>query len=132
MATLTTNVTMSDDEAADIMATALEGGIGYWCSAGEIVRRDVPEDGVGWAYVSFNAYDAETRPRNEGDEWDLFGPVTYETIRLGVNRLLSGEVQVNSDYRSMILAHFTDDDPMDAGGADCVVQAGLFNELVYG
>jgi len=103
------------------MSAALEGGIGYWCAADSIQR-----DGLG--FRSFIAYDAE-------DE-NAFKPKGCDrlSIRLGVERILSGEVKVNKALRGCILAGVTSYDSglIDADAADCIVQAGLFNDLVFG
>lgn len=126
MASLTSVATLTDDECADILCTALEGGIGYWCQAWDITRRDTneAEDYVGWAYVSFEAHDAEATD-------EVFGMVDYETVRRGCNLILAGNV-VSPYITQMVFRHFSEDEAMDADGADCVVQLGLFGELVYG
>jgi len=112
---------ISDEWCADVMSAALEGGIGYWCAADSIQR-----DGLG--FRSFIAYDAE-------DE-NAFKPKGCDrrSIRLGVERILSGEVKVNKVLCGCILAGVTSYDSglIDADAADCIVQAGLFNDLVFG
>ncbi len=122
MTAINIKLEVSDALCASVMCTALEGGIGYWCCAGDIKRTDAKD----WDYVSFVAYDAE-------DNDELHGRVDYTTIALGIERLLSGAVKVRADIRASILADVKENEGnIDSDAADCIVQAGLFNEIVYG
>lgn len=129
--TITVNVPVSDKLCADIMCTALEGGIGYWCAADRIVRTDGNEGD--WRYVSFVAYDTENQ---DDDEEAAFKPATvdYSTIRLGLQRILSGEVPIRADLAAQCLTitRGEDEADIDAEAADCIVQAGLLGELMFG
>lgn len=119
---VTIDIEISDQSCADIMCTALEGGIGYWCVSDRISRV---ENGVS-DYVAFDAYDAE-------DPDTKFGHVNYDTIRAGIQRILNGTVKIRSDLREQVLTVVDEERcDIDSEAADCIVQAGLFNELVYG
>ncbi len=124
---VTIDIEISDQSCADIMCTALEGGIGYWCIADD-VRRTERGKGEHWDYVSFDAWDAED------DDTPCFGTVTYDVIRLGVQRLLEGGVKIRPDLLAQVqtITHGEGNEDIDADAADCIVQAGLFNDLVYG
>ena len=121
---------ITDSECADILCTALEGGIGYWSYAGRIVRQDTDEkvDYVGWRYVCADLFDNDT-----GEE---FGTMNYETVRKGI-RLMMGEKKVaylSSYITEMVRDSFkgSDNFDIDADGADCIIQLGLLGEIVYG
>lgn len=132
MNTRSIDINLSDQFCADVMCTALEGGIGYWCVADKIKRA--PRSAL-FDYVSFEACDAEAEGDFNPDITAAFQPtlVTYDTIRDGIQRILNGSVKIRSDLREQVLGNVLDeDDVMDADAADCVVQAGLFNEVRYG
>lgn len=126
------SIEVTDEQCADIMCTALEGGVGHWCSADGVNRTGTKAErkaGADWDYVSFEAYDAE--------DGDHLGRVDYGTIRSGVERVLSGAVKVCTEVRDGVLAELSDYRGLagcriDADAADCVVQAGLFGEVAYG
>jgi hypothetical protein len=67
------------------------------------------------------------------DESAKWGDATAAVMRLGVRRILSGEVKVRSDIASSVLLACLDNDAdWDADVSDCVLQAGLLNGIVYG
>ena len=121
------NVEVPNTFAADVLTTAVEGGINYWCCADSIVRDDNlsvlkvigPQDNE----------DNETR-------WD---DITLDTIFLGIQRIISEAVPIRNDLfiqvlRGVMAAGNGDEfaaGEIDSDAADCVVQAGLFNELTY-
>lgn len=122
MKTITINIEISDDTCADIMCTALEGGIGYWCVADDI--RYVGGDSEYLSFVALDDNDADAEP---------FGKVTYDTIRIGIERILLDRVKIRRDLRNQVLSVTNPDrTDIDADAADCIVQAGLFNDVVYG
>jgi hypothetical protein len=124
---ITLTLPVSDDLCADIMCTALEGGIGYWCEARNI-KREPQIDGIAQGYICFTAYDAEGS--------GAFAPrlVDYSTIREGIRRILCGAVKVRSDLRSQVLNAAINDDAgaVDCEGADVIVQAGTLNDITFG
>jgi hypothetical protein len=130
MTTITVNVPvkLTEEMMGDIMCTALEGGIGYWCAADDIVRKE-REGGHFFDYASFMATPAE-----EDDEF-LPQVVTYATIAQGVQRILACDPKphVNSTIYAAV-GSITQGDAggIDADAADAIIQVGLFGELVYG
>lgn len=128
---ITINVEISDDVAEGIMTTALEGGIGYWCKADITHGADEPLDPR--YYESFVAYDTEEFDEDDPDKSEL-GVVTYDTIRDGIERILSGRVKVRGDLVAQVftVTRPAGDEDIDADAADCIVQAGLLNEIRYG
>lgn len=112
-------VELDDNDVVEIFITAMEGGIGYWAVADEYKWRHLYADddctqaiSLGDDYVLAVLSDAE------GEDFkDL--KLTPFHIRRGVNWML------NSDYYINI-------NDIDASVADNIVQAGLFDEVVYG
>jgi hypothetical protein len=106
----------------DILCTAAEGGIGYWCDWKSTTRANKDGD-----YLALHGcHDAEGGAK--------FKDITVETIRLGIERILSGSVKVRSDLVAQVATGnaFNEAGDIDADGADVIVQAGLFGEIVYG
>lgn len=60
--------------------------------------------------------------------------VTIETVAAGIAKLQSGNIRINSELLGWILAGAAKNDAgdIDAEAADCILQAALFGELVYG
>lgn len=106
----------------DVLTIALEGGIGYWCACDELARDN--ELNV----IKFMAHPAEQDTEFEAAE------VTVQTAELGIARILTKKVGVNDDvFKDVLLAHVESDAcHLDAADADCIVQAGLFNEVIFG
>ncbi len=111
----------------DVFVTALEGGIGYWSAASEyhIWRSSDGEPDTAGFFATIE--DGE----DDGKEYRIDAAV----IARGLGRIVRGEVEIASSIRgNVMLANATngDDADLDAIDADCVVQAGLFGEVVYG
>ncbi|MGA2977941.1 MAG: hypothetical protein ABSF77_21795 [Spirochaetia bacterium] len=106
----------------DIFVTACEGGINYWAS----FERYHHSHGEAPDHEGFFAkiLDTEEVKRYE---------IHRATIQNGLKAILSGKVNLRSDIKSSIaLASIeTDAGYIDADGADCIVQAGLFGHVIY-
>lgn len=147
---LTITVKVTDDFLEGVLVTAYEGGIGYWFRG---LDQKQSEQGYSWiaGYDHEDAFIESGLPGGCGavalDEWIEAGNGTEfvtvldaEVVMLGITRLLSGEAQVNDTYLGYILTDVLANaaDPTDGGGmidssaADCIVQAGIFGEVVYG
>jgi hypothetical protein len=112
----------------DVFVTALEGGIGYWsvCTAYHWMVKGT--DGV----PDLEGFYAEIESDDPGETWKH--RITRTTITRGLGAIRGGKVKL-CDYllRSILAADVKNDAcEIDAEGADCIVQAGLFGEVVYG
>ena len=100
----------------DVFTTALEGGIGYWSECSyyrwENEQRAVIED-----------------IEDERKEYTI----TLDTIAKGIGVIVKGD-HVYQDLKNLIRNGSLDNDAsdIDAEGADCIVQAGLFGRVIYG
>ncbi len=107
---------INDEFIDDVMCSALEGGVNYWCMGIKVVNddykgRDCASDVIsqGGSIIFFD----------ENDE--NCGTLTKEKFIKGAER-----------YLSECIRDVEDAGDIDGGGADEIVQYALFNELVYG
>lgn len=122
---------------ADVLVTAVEGGINYWThttnyhwyspmlSGG---TADPSPAGGGNAHVRL-----EVPEGPDGDPMTV--DVTLDTIDKGLALLRSGEVEVSQYLQKAIVTsdQFNDfESAFDAIAADVVVQAGVFGKVVFG
>ena len=95
---------------ADILSTAVEGGVNYWC---EVSGYRWDDAGTARALLT----------RRGGDRHEL----TPDVIARGLGRVLAEE-----GFADIREANRDNDAGMiDAEGADVIVQAALFGEVVY-
>ena len=136
MAQFTGNITLTDYEAETILTTAVEGGIGYWSLITDCKRREDKTDPDYLAWQEVTLVDAE-------DEDESFGVVNKATIEKGVSLIVSGKVRISNDLRAQVFTLLSGETwerdgvqlpefDIDSSAADCIVQAGLFGELVFG
>ena len=112
-------VSLTQQDIDDIMATALEGGINYWCRKAEVVGEYLGE------YASeqisrggsLTLYDAES-----SDKWEL----TLEKFLNGVKLYFEQGCHVNVEDNAI------DTCDIDANDADCIIQFAVFGEVVFG
>ena len=124
---LAIKVVLKDDFLWDIFVTALEGGIGYWSRCSEYKPwkdgADHEED-----YENFLAVITV-----RSGEDIVTHTINSAVIHRGIMRILSKEVSLSDQLYGWLFTGVTSDSGMiDADVADCVVQAGLFEEIVYG
>ena len=104
----------------DLMVTALEGGINYWCRKAKIVS--IPEGVDANVLASdliskggvLEMYDAES-----SDKWEL----TLEKFLKGLKMYCEENKYI--DMEDLIDNH-------DADTADSIIQYALFDEIVFG
>ena len=109
------SIKITEQDIDDIMITALEGGINYWCDSVEINYNPANKE-----YASeIIAYGGELRLILEGAEWVL----TREMIIGGIDKAMD-HFQYDCFEKFM--------DEYDATTADVVVQFALFDKIVFG
>ena len=112
-------VNLSQQDIDDIMVTALEGGINYWCRKAKVVGEylgDAASDQISRG-GSLTLYDAES-----SDKWEL----TLEKFLNGV------KLYFEQGYHVQVEDNAIETGDIDAGDADCIVQFALFGEVVFG
>jgi hypothetical protein len=119
---VTLQLEVSDQLCKDLLTTAFEGGSAYWLACDRVERE--PDLAV---IRIVGCCDRE-------DDTTKWPDATLETMREGIRLLLSGEVQVNATTRNNLFTCVVspDNGDFDADDADCVLQAGLLNDIVYG
>lgn len=121
----TSALTMSPQTLWGTFVTALEGGIGYWSCAHVYQWKDAngEEDHTGFCAVI------------EIEDEDDLRTITAPVIEAGYLAIVERRVKVcDSIYKAIVLGWADVDGGgyVDADAADCIVQAGLFGEVVYG
>ena len=117
-----TILTVTQEDIDDIIATALEGGINYWCHRAEVVggylgeyaSEQVSRGGV------LKLYDSED---------DCIYELTLEKLLHGIE--IACIDNWYSEYGWCDGKHI-DTCQIDASVADIIVQLALFNEVIYG
>ncbi len=118
------NVVVRDEDIDDIMVSALEGGITYWCNRAEVVGEYLGE------YASeqisrggtLRLYDIE-----EGDYKELTKEKFLKGLRLYLSRPKAGDFLEFVDRELRI-----DPGYVDAEAADCIIQYAIFGDVIYG
>lgn len=118
-------MTLTAENLADVITTAIEGGINYWASVSVYKWENLPFEDV-HAVI------------HDGKDDDKEYSVTVATIYQGLKNILEESVKYNVGDGPSILAMTQvfvlsgDAGDVDAGDADNIVQAGLFSEIKYG
>tara|TARA_R110000824_G_scaffold63858_1_gene167437 strand:+ start:598 stop:996 length:399 start_codon:yes stop_codon:yes gene_type:complete len=115
----------------EVFVTALEGGIGYWSVCNEY-RIGYP-DKTGEDHEGFRADIVETETHIEGDEEEEVR-IDRGVVLLGLTRVVQGSVRISPRiYQDILLSvRQGHSGHIDSEAADCIVQAGLFDDIVYG
>lgn len=114
--TLTFNI--SNQLIDDILCTAFEGGINYWCNKVEVSGK----------YLGQYASDQISR---DGKLF-LFDAEEEKEYMLNKNKFIKGlRLAIKNGYVSLNDGTI-DEANIDANIADIIVQYALFNEIIYG
>lgn len=113
---------VTNENIDDIMCTALEGGINYWCSRAEVIGDYLGE------YASDQI--------SKGGELMLYDSVGDDKYIITKDSILMGIEKYVNEYDSNCL-YFEDRKNridtcyIDAIGADVIIQYAVFGEVVY-
>jgi hypothetical protein len=126
MPEITMKINVSEDFLSNVLITAFDGGYGgcwYWAS---------PHGDDAWD-IRGGVWHSVMVEESEGDEEGAH-MVNHAVVLRGIERLVNGEVRINSELLAHLDQGLREDDAgeVDADVADCIVQAGVFGELVYG
>ncbi len=110
-------ITFTREFLADILCTAVEGGINYWAAISGVQRNE------NLGVVCCSVKDAE----DDEDEWH---DVSTDTIIKGIELYLSNNDNMTRRlYQELLSGNSAD---YDVDDADLLVQLGLFGNIVYG
>jgi hypothetical protein len=141
---------LSDVFLSQILETAVEGACSYWADidaehrGGEEGRRDYDVSD----YLEGEQDDDDDEDEAAASDDALFytsasflvskdpaqgGTLDLESIADAIERIANQEVEIAPAVREIIIAAIEEEDAseVDAEAADCIVQIGLFDEIVY-
>lgn len=111
-------ITVTDDAISNLLVTAFEGGINYWCGRVEIGAT--PENNEG--YMSDVINNGGTLFLHDVEDEDEIWELREDNLLRGI-RLYMKEQNITSIEDLM--------DNHDAETADCIIQYALFGELTF-
>lgn len=116
---------LTSENIDDIMCSALEGGITYWCTAaslgdnedylGEFISEQISRGGT------LKLYD------NEEEKWHV---LTLEKFLRGISLASTHRYAGNNVYKWIDRGEF-DTGNIDGEAADAIIQYALFNDIIY-
>ena len=117
-------IEVTDQDIDDIVCTAFEGGINYWCNSVEIVgallgnytHEQISKDG--YLYL----YDIE----DDDEKWILTKSRLLNGIRMYIHNSMV------RDYPLILFGNEIDTSEVDADIADMIIQFALFEDIVFG
>lgn len=122
---INTTYKVTDEDIDDIMCSALEGGITYWCYRAEVVGKYLGE------YASEQISKGGTlKLYVEEPDDEPFVELTKEKFLKGVTMAISDAAY--ADYDWYLPDGTLDPCEIDSDVADYIVQCALFGEVVYG
>lgn len=108
---------ITDQMIDNIMVTALEGGINYWCGRANVVKKPSVETQYA-SHVISKGGELKLRDAESSDTWVL----TREKLESGIAKAANhAGATVDAWYENH-----------DCDSADDAVQFALFNKLVFG
>jgi len=128
----TREIQVTEEDVSDILCSALEGGIGYWaCLDNSGKEFDLPENGdksvsETASEILVNGGDITFFDEFDGDTAHKF---SLDSLLEGIRKFWENGYDV---YHAIQDNGTIDCCEIDAESADCVVQLGIFGEVVYG
>ena len=115
------NITLTDEDIDDIVCTALEGGICYWCNKAEVVGEYLGE------YASEQISRGGTLLLYDNEDDEIY-ELTLEKFIKGFKLWVVG----GYDTYGAINDGEVDCGEIDAEKADQIIQLSLFDEIIFG
>ena len=117
------NIIVTAEDIDDIMCSALEGGITYWCDEAEVVGDYLGE------FASEQISKGGKLLLHDAEDMDEVYELTREKLLDGIKRAIAE--QYYEDY-GWVDGNRLDCCQIDAEVADCIVQLALFHDIVFG
>ena len=115
------NIQVTDGDVDDIVSTALEGGINYWCKRAEVVGEYLGE------YASDQISRGGTLILHDSEGEDKY-ELTLDKLLKGIQMYIANP---NAPYKIVYNSEL-DTCQVDATVADMIIQFALFGVIVYG
>lgn len=127
--TFTIAAKVDDLFLADCLVVAAEGGVNYWGEVVEYHHHALNDRAPADVYMIITEHEPSPRDTTGGTHL-----VTIRTMADGIRRLVERQVRMNDTLLDYLTQGVRENDAayIDADLADCIVQAGVFGELVYG
>lgn len=145
---------LSDEFMSRVLETAVEGACSYWADIQAENRGDSAGADGARDYEASDYYADENGDEDEEDEEDedpddapFYTAVTFlvskdpnqggtldlQDIADAIERIANQEVEIAPAIREIIVAAIEEEDAseIDAEAADCIVQIGLFDEIIF-
>jgi hypothetical protein len=130
-------VSLSNENLSDILATCFEGGSNYWISKVEILEQPLSEiERKNHTYASDYPFTVENGKlkihidQDEGEfkhEGETYVIITKEKFIQGVKRCIEeNRIKIDLSNKKDMLVDY------DADDADCALQYAVFGELIFG
>lgn len=110
-----------DEDLNDLVSTALEGGINYWCGEAKVKEDSMSEE----AYDKLNFISDAV---SKGGVLILFDAESDDTWELNRDKLLKG-IQMYCEKHNVAPSDLMD--MYDANDADTIVQYAVFDEMMF-
>lgn len=117
------DVRVRNEDIDDIMVTALEGGINYWCRKAEVKGDYLGE------YASDQISRGGELVLHDAEENESY-TLSKEKFMEGLKKYIAAGNTECIDRENDILS--IDPGNIDAEAADCIIQYALFGDVVYG
>lgn len=143
---MTTRTAEHTQFLADVLTTAVEGGIGYWARITDCKRADdlswleitvieyesAAEDTDTDIFFSYDALDALVNAKDERTA-KYIHTVTLDNVASALRKVIDGGY-VNKEMTARIFLAYKEKDAgeIDAYDADAVIQVAALGEVVYG
>jgi len=119
---------LTQQDINDLISTALEGGINYWCGNAEIkYNADCTMFGVSAEDESKVEFISDVV--GYGGVLILFDGESNAEWELDLNKMVNG-ITKHCNENGLSIVELMDN--FDADDADCIVQYAVMNELVFG
>lgn len=117
-------IKVTNQDIDDIMATALEGGITYWCDKAEVVGENLGENASEQI-----ARGGSLRLHLIDDPVNLTRLLTIDMFRKGIQQAIAGGWYTEYEWWH---CNGIDTCNIDATVADTIIQLALFDDIIYG
>lgn len=119
---ITRTVKVTAEDIDDIMCSALEGGITYWCNKAEVVGEYLGE------YASEQISRGGTLKLHDSEEDEVY-ELTLDKLLKGIELAIQHNYYADYDWCDGTML---DTCNVDASVADVIIQLALFDDVVYG
>jgi hypothetical protein len=126
---ITTEHVFSKEEIADLIVTALEGGINYWCRKAVMKENAITKDYFNVLPEDQDKINYASDLISYGGTLILFDAESSDKWELDIDKMLKG-IDMHCTNMKKSPANLMDD--YDANDADAIVQYAVFGELVFG